>query len=109
MMDEVPTQPTHRSVALHCLVNWALGELCGAAAEQAEFGVGPISAVTERLAEGGVGTRNEGGVEGGLAGEERLDFAGEFGAEFFVGVERENPVGGGAGDGGVFLRAEAFP
>ena len=90
-------------------VDGALFELRGAAAEEAQFRIRIVAAVADPAAEEKIAAGEEVRFMLWLALEQRADFAGQFGADFFVGVEREHPVRRTFRDGGVFLRAEAFP
>ncbi len=85
------------------------GEVCGVTAEEAELGVGIEAAIADPAVEEEIAALEEVGVCGGVAGEECPDLSLEFGAEFFVGVEREDPGPGALFDGRVFLRREALP
>ena len=103
------SRPTGPSRTLHCLVDGALGKPGRAAAKEAQLGIGPVAAVAQRPAQKMIEPRDAVGAEGRFAGEQGLDFLGQLRADFFVGVEREDPVAGGVGDCGVFLRGEALP
>ena len=83
------------------------GEAYGVAAEEAEFGVGVEASVTHPAAEEEVAAFEEVGVCRGIRGEEGGDLGLELGGEFFVGVEREDPVSGAESDGCVLLGGEA--
>ena len=85
------------------------GEVGGVAAEEAELGVGVEAAVANPAVEEEIAALEEEGVGRGVAGEQSADFGLEFGAQFFVGVEREDPSAGAFLDGGVFLYGEALP
>jgi hypothetical protein len=85
---------------------WRDGE---AAAEEAEFGVWVEAAVFDPATQEEVATLEEEGVDGGLRGQGLADLLLEFGGEFFVGVEREDPVAGALGEGKILLFGESGP
>jgi len=86
-----------------------LGEVGGGAAEEAEFGVGIVAAALDPAIEEEVAAFEEVGVDGRIGGEEDLKLGLELRGEFFVSVEREDPVSGSLLDGKVFLGGESGP
>ena len=109
MVDERAFEPAHGPGGMHDFVDRAIGKLRRAAAKETQLGIGPVAAMAQREPQKMIEPRDAPGAEGGFAGEKGLDFHRQFGAYFFIGVERDDPVAGGVGDGGVFLRSEAFP
>lgn len=79
------------------------------AAEEAEFGVGVEAGVLDPAAEKEVAALKVEGVYERLRREDLANLLLEFGGEFFVGVEGEDPFAGALGDGEVFLSGEARP
>ena len=105
VVDERSFEPAHGPVGLphdlpnhlHRLVDGAIGKLRGAAAKEAQLGIGPVTAVAQRASQKMVEPRDAIGAEGRFAGEEGLDFLRQLRAYFFIGVEREDPVAAGVG------------
>ena len=84
-------------------------EVGGVATEEAELEVGVEAAAADPAIEKEIAPLEEEGVGGGIAREQGADLGLEFGGEFFIGVEREDPGAGAFFNGGVFLRGEALP
>ena len=74
-------------------------EVGGMAAEEAEFRVGIISTVADPAVEEDVAAAEEIGVDCWVGRKEEAELGLEFGGEFFVGVEGEDPGSGALLDG----------
>ena len=85
------------------------GEVGGGAAEEAQFRIGIKAAVLDPAAEEEIAAAEVVGVGGRVRGQQVLDLSLELGAEFLIGVEREDPGSGALGDGGVLGYGEALP
>src|SRR6185312_4896855 len=72
-------------------MNETICEARGAASEETQLRIGPVTSMAERAAKEMVEARNAIGAEWRVAGEQSLNFRGECRAYFFVGVEREDP------------------
>ena len=79
----------------------------GAAAEEPQLAVRVETAVADPAAEDQVEPGNPVGAEFGLAAQHLENLILQFGSEDFVGVEKQNPVGGAEVEGDVFLFAVA--
>ena len=115
VMDDVVVEGFEPALEGDGLVDGALGEadgggeVGGMAAEEAELGVGIEAAVAEPAIEEEVAAAEKVGVGRRVSGEESAYLYLELGGEFFVGVEREDPLRGALLDGGVLLGGEALP
>src|SRR6185312_12430712 len=90
-------------------MNGTIFEARGAASEETQLRIRPVTTMAERAAKEMIEARNAIGAEWRVTCEQSLNFRGECRAYFFVGIEREDPIARGMRDGRVFLRAEALP
>ena len=85
-------------------------KLSGAAANQAQLGIGVESAVANPAAQEEILARNPEALDLGLRRQGMIeDLSCQFWFQSFVGIELQNPVAGRFVHGGVLLRGEALP
>src|ERR1035438_8034126 len=84
-------------------------KLAGSATEQAQLGVGIESATLDPTAQKEILARNREGSDGRVGRERPANFICQGRFDFFVGIERENPVTCCLGQRGIFLSRESLP